>query len=217
MTQIFPRFSNTLARLFIVVLALLVSMCGWALHAVYFSPYTTRVDLPLHQPVPFSHKHHVQGLGIDCRFCHSSVETSSSAGLPATEVCMTCHSQLFTDAPLLAPVRQSLTESTHLFWNRVNEVPDFVFFNHRIHVAKGIGCVTCHGPVEQMPLAWKQNTLYMRWCLECHENPGRYLRPKDQVFNQAWTSTNQLEVGRELVARYHVQVTALSDCSKCHR
>src|SRR5581483_278896 len=147
--QIFHRKSNSIAPAIIIAALLLVSLAGWALHAGYWSPYTTLVDVPLEQVVPFSHKHHVSGLGIDCRYCHTSVETSAFAGIPPTETCMTCHSQIWTQAPILAPVRDSLGKQEHLEWQRVHDLPDFVFFNHSIHVAKGIGCATCHGPVDQ--------------------------------------------------------------------
>jgi Cytochrome c7 and related cytochrome c len=217
MAQVFPPYTNTLARFVIAASVLLTCFCGWALFAVYWSPYTTRVDIPLSQPVPFSHKHHVDGLGLDCRFCHVSVETSASAGLPATEICMTCHSQLYTDAPMLAPVRQSLVQNAPLQWNRVNDVPDFVFFNHSIHVNKGIGCATCHGSVDQMPLSWKQNTLYMKWCLNCHRDPAQFIRPRGEVFNMTWKATNQASLGPRLVAEYHVHTSQLTDCSMCHR
>ncbi len=168
--------------------------------------------------MPFSHKHHVYGLGIDCRYCHTSVENSAFAGIPPTETCMTCHSQLWTDAPLLAPVRASLANHQRLRWNRVHDLPDFVFFNHSIHVSKGIGCATCHGPVEQMPLTWQQNTLYMKWCLDCHNSPQKFIRPKSEVFNMGWRSpTNQLALGEALVNQYQVNTTQLTDCSMCHR
>src|ERR1043166_1959203 len=152
MGQIFHRSSHPIApaRLFGVVLA--VTLLGWGLHAVYWSPFTTQVDVPLQQPVPFSHQHHVSGLGIDCRYCHTSVEKAAFAGMPSTEICMTCHSRVWVDAPMLAPVRQSLATQTPLQWNRVHDLPDFVFFNHSIHVNKGIGCSSCHGEGDQMPL-----------------------------------------------------------------
>ena len=217
MAQIFQRKSNTIARAGIAGALLLAAAGGWTLYAVYWSPYTTKVDVPIEQPVPFSHKHHVYGLGIDCRYCHASVETSAFAGLPSTETCMTCHSQLWTDAPVLAPVRESLARNQPLRWNRVHDLPDFVFFNHSIHVNKGIGCATCHGRVDQMPLMWQQNSLYMKWCLDCHRDPAQFIRPKGEVFNMAWHATNQPAVGRELIAQHHVNVTQLTDCSMCHR
>lgn len=218
MPQIFHPRSNTIARTTIVGGLLLICFAGWALDKVYWSPYTTLVDVPLDQPVPFSHQHHVNGLGIDCRYCHTSVETSAFAGLPPTETCMTCHSQLYTKEPILAPVRESLANNAPLKWSRVNYVPDFVFFNHSIHVDKGIGCATCHGPVDHMPLMRKENTLYMRWCLDCHKDPSKFIRPRDQVFNLDWKApSDQSTQGQKLVADYHINVTQLQDCSMCHR
>jgi hypothetical protein len=216
--QIFQRRSNTVAKASLVGLLLGVGGSGWALYSVYWSPYTTRVGQPREQPVPFSHKHHVYGLGIDCRYCHTGVETSPVAGLPPTETCMTCHSRLWTDAPLLAPVRESFALGDRLRWNRVHDLPDFVFFNHSIHVSKGIGCTTCHGPVDQMPLMWQENTLYMKWCLECHRAPEKFIRPTNEVFSLTWRPpTNQVAAGRELLSRYHVKTAQLTDCSMCHR
>ena len=159
MAQIFSRYSNAIARTSALAAVMVAGGSGWGVDQVYRSPYHTRVNVPREQPDPFSHKHHVAGLGIDCRYCHTSVEQSAFAGMPPTETCMTCHSQLWTDAPLLAPVRQSLALNQRLEWNRVHDLPDFVYFNHSIHVSKGIGCTTCHGPVDQMPLVWQSQTL----------------------------------------------------------
>jgi hypothetical protein len=218
MPQIFRRRSNSVARASILAVVLLLSVGGWALYAVWWSPYMTRVKVPIEQPVPFSHEHHYSGLGIDCRYCHTSVEKSSVAGVPPTYTCMTCHSQLYTDAPLLAPVRQSLITDTPLRWNQVHYLPDFVYFNHSIHVNQGIGCSTCHGPVNKMPLTWKANTLYMKWCLECHRNPARFIRPREEVFNMEWSPpADQLAKGGKLVEQYHVNTRQLTDCSLCHR
>jgi hypothetical protein len=217
MAQIFRRRSNSIARACLILLFGLVCAAGWVTDDVYWSPWTTRQMTPTEQPVPFSHKHHVYGEGIDCRYCHTSVEQSSFAGLPATETCMTCHSQIWRDAPLLAAVRASYYEHKPLRWTRVTDTPDFVFFNHGIHVSKGIGCATCHGQLDQMPLTWKSHTLYMKWCLECHRQPENYIRPRDEVFNLNWTTTNQAALGRKLVAEYHVQTQQLTDCSMCHR
>jgi hypothetical protein len=218
MPQIFSRRSNTIARTATVGGAILICFCGWALHAVYWSPYTTRVGVPLPQPVPFSHKHHVGDLGIDCRYCHSSVERSAFAGLPSTETCMSCHSQLYTDAPLLAPVRQSLASGAPLRWNRVHRLPDFVFFNHSIHVNKGIGCSSCHGRIDDMPLTQQANTLYMRWCLDCHENPAQFTRPQSEVFKMSWQpSSDQSAQGQKQLTENHVNITQMKDCSICHR
>jgi hypothetical protein len=192
--------------------------CGWAVHAVYWSPYTTRANVPIDQPIPFSHQHHVGGLGIDCRYCHTSVETSAFAGLPSTETCMTCHSQLFTEAPVLSPLWRSLANNTPIRWNRVNSLPDFVFFNHGIHLNSGIGCSTCHGRMDQMPLTWRSGTLYMRWCLECHTDPAPNVRPRSAVFDQAWKpAPDGRAAGSRLLSEYHVNTAQLTDCAICHR
>jgi len=187
--------------------------------AVWWSPYTTYVNVPFDQPVPFSHQQHVAGLGIDCRYCHTSVETSSFAGMPATETCMTCHSQLWTEAPLLAPVRASLTTNTSLKWTRVYDLPDFAYFDHGIHVTKGVGCSTCHGRVDQMPITWKTQTLYMKWCLECHRAPEKYLRPQNEIYNMVWhPGKDQTALGRQLIAQDHIDTSGrLTNCSTCHR
>jgi hypothetical protein len=215
--QIFHHKSNSIARASLAAVVVLLAGGGWALDSIYWSPYTTLMNIPLEQPVPFSHKHHVYGLGIDCRFCHTTVENSAFAGMPSTETCMTCHSQIWKDAPMLAPVRESLGKNIPLQWNRVNDTPDFVFFNHSIHVSHGIGCVTCHDQLDQMPLTWKSHTLYMKWCLNCHRAPEKYIRPRDEVFNLNWIATNQVALGRQLVAEYQVHTEQLTDCSMCHR
>ena len=189
---------------------------AWVLSELNRSSYVTEVNIPREQPVPFSHRHHVSGLGIDCRYCHTSVEDSSFAGIPATETCMSCHSQIWASSPMLEPVRASFRTNQSLRWTRVNDLPEFVYFNHSIHVKKGVGCATCHGRVDQMPLTWRQHTLYMEWCLECHRQPERFVRPREEVFNMEWTPpANQLEVGRKLVAEYKIR--KLTDCYTCHR
>jgi hypothetical protein len=217
MAQIFRRRVNSIARVSLLALIMVLLGGGWVLHAVYWSPYTTRETVPLEQPVPFSHKHHVYGIGIDCRFCHTSVEKSAFAGMPTTEICMTCHSQIWKDAPMLAPVRESLAAGVPLRWNRVTDTPDFVFFNHSIHINKGIGCATCHGQLDRMPLTWQAHNLYMKWCLDCHRAPEKYIRPRSEIFNLNWTATNQLSLGKKLVAEYQVHTEQLTDCSMCHR
>jgi hypothetical protein len=219
MAQIFARSANVHSKVLIVSVVVLVCGAGWTTYAVFWSPYTTYVGVPQEQPVPFSHKHHVGDDGIDCRYCHTSVEKSSFAGLPSTHVCMTCHSQLWNEAPLLAPVRRSLTTGRPLPWNRVNDLPDFVFFNHSIHVSKGVGCSTCHGAVDQMPLTWRTQTLYMKWCLECHRNPQNYLRPRAEIYNLHWQPPpDQEKQGRRLLDQYQIDTTGrLTNCSVCHR
>jgi hypothetical protein len=219
MAQIFSRRANVHSRVIIFGLVLLVCGAGWATSAIFWSPYTTYVDVPLEQPVPFSHKHHVGDDGIDCRYCHNSVEKSSFAGIPSTDVCMTCHSQLWTEAPLLEPVRRSLTTNKPLQWNRVNDLPDFVYFNHSIHVAKGVGCSTCHGQLDQMPLTWRTQTLYMKWCLECHRAPQKFVRPISQIYSLDWQPPPDQETqGVRLVRQYQIDATGrLTNCSICHR
>ena len=179
--------------------------------------YVSQVGVARDQPVPFSHKHHVTGVGIDCRYCHTTVEESAFAGIPPTETCMTCHSMLWTEAAMLEPIRASLRDDEPIRWTRVHDLPDFVYFRHDIHVSKGIGCQSCHGQVDQMPLMWKENTLNMEWCLECHRAPERHIRPKEEVFNMNWSPPmNQEEMGRNLVEQYDVQKVQLTDCSICH-
>jgi ferredoxin len=221
MAQIFRKGSNSIAR--VTLLTVFFGFLGFwgVVYAVYRSPYTTNVNLPREQVVPFSHRHHVSGLGIDCRYCHTTVEKSDFAGLPATHICMSCHSQIWTGAPMLAPVRQSMASGHPLEWNRVNDTPDFVFFNHSIHVTKGIGCSTCHGRVDEMPLTWKAHSLYMRWCLDCHEAPEQHLRPKDEIYNMKWEPPpDQAERGKKLTLEYgldRARLEQLRDCGMCHR
>src|SRR5579862_6921705 len=207
MSQIFHRSTNTLSRATIFGAVFVVAALGWVAYAVQGSPYITYAGVRKPQPVPFSHQHHVTGLGIDCRYCHTSVETSSFAGIPPTETCMTCHSQIWTNAQLLEPVRASFRDETPLDWHRVHDVPRYAYFDHSIHVNKGIGCSTCHRRVDKMRLMWKQNTLFMWWCLDCHRNPEKKLRPKDQIFNMEWTPPeNQAEVGAKLATDvYHLR------------
>jgi hypothetical protein len=219
MPQLFSPRANVHARVTIVIVVVLICAGGWTTWAVYWSPYTTYVNVPFDQPVPFSHKHHVGDDGIDCRYCHTTVETSAFAGLPSTETCMTCHSQLWKDAPTLAPVRASLATHKPLQWNRVHDLPDYVYFNHSIHVAKGIGCSSCHGRLDRMPLTQKTETLYMRWCLDCHRNPQDHVRPRDQIYNLAWQAPkDQAKQGARLVAEYHIDTSGrLTNCGTCHR
>jgi len=217
MAQVFRKRANAITTIVIVVTFLLVSFLGLGF-AVVRSPYVTGVGVAPRQPVPFSHEHHVGGLGIDCRYCHTSVETSSFAGIPPTETCMTCHSQLWTHAKLLEPVRDSLSSGKPLRWLRVNDLPDFVYFNHSIHVNKGVGCVSCHGRIDRMPLTWQAKTLFMSWCLECHRAPERFVRPREHVFDMAWKpSEDQSALGPRLVEQYHIRVGKLTDCYVCHR
>jgi hypothetical protein len=186
MAQVFDRSSNALARASLVLTGLIVIALGVALNSLQRSPWVTRQGQRPDQPVPFSHKHHVEGLGLQCQYCHTSVEKSSYAGIPPTKTCMNCHSQIWTNAQLLEPVRQSWATGESLQWIKVHDLPDYVYFNHEIHVNKGIGCASCHGRVDEMPLMYEQNSLQMEWCLNCHRNPAVNLRPTSDIYNMAW-------------------------------
>lgn len=217
MAQIFHPSSNSVAKVSIAAALLTAGGVVWAAYKLNAGSFTTGVEVAVDQTVPFSHKHHVGDDGIDCRYCHTSVETSAFAGLPPTETCMSCHSQLWTNAQMLEPVRASWRTGQSLEWTRVHDLPDFVYFNHSIHVNKGIGCSTCHGRVDKMPLMYKVNTLYMQWCVDCHRHPERYVRPREEVFNIAYETPapNQDEIGPKLVREYKIQ--SLTDCVTCHR
>jgi hypothetical protein len=216
MAQIFHRSTNTISRVSIYGAVILIAILGYAVNVVNQTSYVTEVHNARPQPVPFSHKHHVGELGLDCRYCHTSVEVSSSAGMPPTQTCMTCHSQIWTGAAILEPVRASYRDSTPISWTRVNALPDFVYFNHSIHVAKGVGCTTCHGPVGEMNITWREQSLYMRWCLECHNAPEKYLRPRTEVFNAFYKPPSDQEaLGKRLMSEYKVQ--RLTNCTTCHR
>ena len=216
MSQIFHHSTNTLSKLSIFGALFLVAAALWALLEINRSTYVTRAGEAREQPVPFSHAHHVGGIGIDCRYCHTTAEFAASAGIPPTKTCMGCHAQIWSDSPMLEPVRESFRTDRSIEWVRVHDLPDFAYFDHSAHVNKGVGCSTCHGRVDQMPLMWQEASLQMEWCLECHRHPERYLRPKDKVFNADYQPpSDQLELGRRLVREYAVQTR--TGCSTCHR
>lgn len=219
MPQIFHRSTNTLSKVSIFGALFILAASLWVLTGITRSSYVTQAYVARAQPVQFSHKHHVSDDGIDCRYCHTTVETSAVAGLPPTKTCMNCHSQLFVDSPYLEPVRESWRTGKPIKWTRVHDLPDFAYFNHSIHVNKGVGCSTCHGRVDQMPLTWQVASLQMEWCLECHRQPERFLRERKDIFNMAWQPPpNQLEQGQKLAAQYKLQSTGvLTSCSTCHR
>ena len=218
MAQIFHRSTNTISRFTIFGSLVVVALGLWAALQLQRSPYTTYAGVARPQPVPFSHAHHVGGLGLDCRYCHTSVENSSFAGIPPTKTCMNCHSQIWTNAPMLEPVRQSFQTGKSLEWSRVNDLPDFVYFDHSIHVAKGVGCSSCHGPVDRMALMRQQEPLTMGWCLQCHRHPEQFIRPKAEVFDMSWTPpADQDARGAQLVRDYLISTAHLTDCSTCHR
>jgi hypothetical protein len=219
MSQIFPRSANYLAKASIFGGIALIAVIGLVAAGLVRSPYVLGTAVTIEQPVPFSHKHHAGDVGIDCRYCHTSVEQAAFAGIPPTKTCMNCHTQLFADSKMLEPVRHSYRTGTPLVWKRVHRLADFVYFDHSIHVAKGVGCQTCHGQVDAMPLVWQEASLQMAWCLECHRAPERFLRPRDQVFNMQYRPpADQLALGRTLVKDYKVAGSQmLTSCSTCHR
>lgn len=220
MSQIFHPSFNTIARA--SVFGALIGILGVVLlaYALMESPYQTKVGVVVEQPVPFSHEHHSGELGIDCRYCHTTVETEKFANVPPTHTCMSCHSQIWNDSPMLKPVRDSLAQNNPIEWQRVHDLPDFAYFNHGIHVQKGVGCVSCHGRVDQMKLTWKDQPMTMEWCLNCHREPEKHLRPKSEIFNMEYylPPDEQLVKGRELKTQNNIHTAYyLTNCSVCHR
>jgi hypothetical protein len=216
MAQIFHPSFNTLSKVTIFGAVFFLGASLWAWDTMLRSSYNTQVNVARQQPVPFSHKHHVQGLGLDCRFCHGSVEESSFAGIPPSKTCMGCHSLVWKDAPMLEPVRASYRDDTPIEWIRVHDLPDFAYFDHSIHVAKGIGCTTCHGQVDEMPLMWRTQTLNMDWCLACHRDPARNVREPADVFSVDWRP-GQLSDARRAELAEELHLKSMTDCSVCHR
>ena len=219
MSQIFRPRANALARVSLFGALALVVCLGWMILLAMRSDVVTGANTNIEQPVQFSHAHHVGGLGIDCRYCHTSVETSSFANIPPTKTCMNCHAQIWATSPYLEPVRASFRTGESLQWQRVHNLPDFVYFNHSIHVTKGIGCETCHGRLDRMPGIYQAKSLQMEWCLDCHRAPERFIRPRDAVFTMGYTPpVSQAEIGPRLVREYRIaDVRRLTSCSTCHR
>lgn len=215
MPQIFKPSTNTLARvtLFGAIFFLLVSV--WILVSLNRSAYVTRQTIVRKQPVPFSHDHHTEAMGISCLYCHTSVEESAFAGMPPTATCMNCHKLIWNDSPMLEPVRESFRSGQPIQWARVHDLPDFVYFHHSIHIAKGVGCVTCHGRVDKMPLMKQATSLQMEWCLDCHRAPQDFVRPRSEIYNMEWEAEDQTALGARLVEEYDIQ--SLMSCSVCHR
>jgi hypothetical protein len=219
MSQIFHRSTNTFARITIFGAVFILAFLTWVFTELDRSNYSTRATEARDQPVPFSHAHHVGGIGIDCRYCHTTVETSGFANIPPTKTCMNCHSQIWVTSPTLEPVRASFRDDKSISWTRVNDLPDYVYFNHSIHVNKGVGCETCHGRVDKMPLTAQDNTLEMEWCLNCHRNTEKYIRPREFITTMGYQpASDQEEIGRRLHDEYKIQdVRHLTSCSTCHR
>lgn len=232
MAQFFPQSANAYAKMSIALVVVLMAGLGLGMDRLQRSPYVTKEGIRPEQPVPFSHNHHVSGVGIDCRYCHTSVENSSFAGIPPTKTCMNCHSQIWTNAPMLEPVRASYRDNKPLVWTRVHDLPDFVYFSHEIHVNKGVGCKSCHGPVDEMPLMYQNASLQMEWCLSCHRDTAKELRPKEEVFNMKYEKPSTLRpvtfagskfidqeaLGQAIQKEYHIRKKIeLESCDTCHR
>jgi Cytochrome c7 and related cytochrome c len=216
MSQLFPRSANAIARFSLWGGLVTVAFLAWMFLLLMRSDFVTGANANVTQPLQFSHAHHVGGLGIDCRYCHSSVEQSTFANIPPTKTCMNCHSQIWLESPFLEPVRESFRSGTSLQWTRVHDLPDFVYFNHSVHVKKGVGCETCHGRIDQMAGIYQARSLQMEWCLECHREPERFVRPREAVTQMGYQPAgNQLEIGRKLVKEYNI--SSLLSCSTCHR
>lgn len=220
MAQIFHRGANNVAKASFVVVILLAGVAFVFYSEIARSSYLTGRYLERQQPVQFSHKHHVGDDGIDCRYCHTSVETASSAGIPPTATCMNCHSQLWADSPYLEPIRESYRENKPIEWQRVHDLPGFAYFNHSIHISKGVGCASCHGEIDEMPAIYQENTLQMEWCLSCHRNPAPNIRPKSEIYNMKWkpsdmTAEQQAEVDETIKTIRSKEM--LTSCSTCHR
>ena len=222
MPQIFHHSTNALAKLTIYGAVFILVALLWVTAELNRSSWNTGQWVERQQPVQFSHKHHVGDDGIDCRYCHTSVETSATAGIPPTATCMSCHKQIWAESPYLEPVRASFRSGKPLEWTRVHDLPDYAYFDHSIHVNKGVGCSTCHGAVDDMPIAYQASTLQMEWCLECHRSPQKFVRPHKEIFNMEWRPENktqaELDEGSALLATYKIQPPKiLTSCSTCHR
>jgi hypothetical protein len=216
MSQIFPRSANAIARFTLVGGLGTVAFLGWMLLLLMRSDFVTGANANITQPIQFSHAHHVGGLGIDCRYCHTSVETAAFANVPPTKTCMNCHSQIWAQSAFLEPVRESFRTGDSLEWIRVHDLPDFVYFNHSVHIKKGVGCETCHGRLDQMPAMFQVASLQMEWCLKCHRAPEEFVRPREAVFEMGYRPAgNQIEIGKRLVQEYNIK--SLTSCSTCHR
>ena len=219
MAQIFHHSANNVAKISIVVAIVLAGVAGFVYTQIARSSYLTGRYMEKQQPVQFSHKHHVGDDGIDCRYCHTAVETSSSAGIPPTQTCMNCHTQIWSDSPYLEPVRASYRDNKPIEWARVHDLPEYAYFNHSIHIAKGVGCSTCHGQIDNMPAVYQENTLQMEWCLACHREPEKFIRPKSEIYNMNWrdgdiTTAERLKLKEDYKIRSREMMTS---CSTCHR
>lgn len=216
MSAPFPRWTNTLARATLIAVACVLAGVPAALMAWVRTPNATREYQPVAQPVAFDHRIHVTGQHIDCLYCHYSAERSASAGIPPTSACVPCHSTAWMSSDVFRPVRESVASGHALQWNRVDALPGFVYFNHAIHVNKGVGCESCHGRVDRMGQVYQSAPLTMQWCVSCHRNPAAALRPLSAITTMGFTPPiPQRELGEQLVQKYHVR--SLTNCTTCHR
>ncbi len=214
MAQVFHRSTNTLAKVTIFGGIFFAAIAGWLVYELDQSPFSTRQGVTRVQPVPFSHDHHTAAMGIDCRYCHTSVEVAASAGIPSTATCMNCHKQIWAQSPMLEPVRESMATGLPLQWTRVHDLPDYVYFDHSAHVTQGVGCVSCHGRVDEMPLIKQTQTLQMKWCLDCHRHPEDAMRPREAITDMTWRP-ERADLQSQLIEEYGVAPRLA--CSACHR
>ena len=219
MSQVFPKSANAWSKASVLAIVFVLLGLGWVVLTIQRSDFVTTANQFVEQPVQFSHQHHAGGIGIDCRYCHTAVEVSPSAGIPPTKTCINCHSQIWSTSPYLEPVRASFRDDKPLQWVRVHDLPDFVYFNHSIHVTKGVGCETCHGRVDKMPLMMQKSSLQMEWCLNCHRDPAQFVRPLDQVTVMGYQpAIAQAELGPRRVKDYKIAgLEHMTSCSVCHR
>jgi hypothetical protein len=219
LAQVFPRWSNVVSKATLIGAIAALAVLLWTCMVYSTSSFGTRQGVMKVQPIPFSHQHHAGILGIDCRYCHTTVEHSAFAGLPPTSTCMNCHSQIWVGSEMLAPVRESYRLNKPLHWTRIYNTPGCVYFDHSIHVQKGIGCASCHGQIDQMPFTFQAPSLLMEWCLDCHRHPERALRPRAEVFNMHYEPPeDQIALGRRLMEEYDIpDAHFLTSCSVCHR
>ena len=219
MAQFFNKSANNIAKISMIAVAVLAATGGLAFTQLSRSSYLTGRYVEKQQPVQFSHKHHVGDDGIDCRYCHQTVETTASAGMPSTQTCMNCHSQIWADSPYLEPVRASFRDNKPIEWERVHDLPEYTYFNHSIHVAKGVGCSTCHGAIDKMPAVFQENTLQMEWCIACHREPEKFIRPKSEIYNMQWQDGDLDKAERDKLKIDHKirSKEMLTSCSTCHR
>jgi hypothetical protein len=220
LAQIFSPSADTWLRTLLAGAVAILAGATFVVGGYARSTYQNQVGWVQDQPVPFSHRHHAGELGIDCRYCHSGVETGAVAGLPPTHTCMTCHSQLWTGAAALAPVRRSYATGTPIRWQRVAQLPDYVYFDHHVHVRSGVACVACHGRIDQMPLTWRAEPFTMRFCLQCHRSEDHRLRPPAMVTRMDWSrfGSEQLEAySLDAAAHRGIDRKRLVNCETCHR